>query len=79
MNAGMKQAKLMSQVTQTVIVIFAAIMTLEQLSIATAILNTTITVVLAATGLAVALAVGLGSKDIAGKLMHDLVEKLKIK
>jgi len=78
-NAGMKQAKLMSQVTQTVIVIFAVIMTLEQLNIATAILNTTITVILAATGLAIALAVGLGSKDIAGKLMHDLVEKLKIK
>ncbi|PIP67614.1 MAG: hypothetical protein CO035_04340 [Candidatus Omnitrophica bacterium CG_4_9_14_0_2_um_filter_42_8] len=78
-NAGMKQAKLMSQVTQTVIVIFAAIMTLEQLNIATAILNTTVTVILAAAGLAIALAVGLGSKDIAGKLMHDLVEKLKIK
>jgi len=79
MNAGMKQAKLMSQVTQTVIIIFAAIMTLEQLNIATTILNTTITVVLGAIGLAFALAVGLGSKDIAGKLMHDLVEKLKIK
>ncbi|MDO8603204.1 MAG: hypothetical protein Q7O04_05100 [Candidatus Omnitrophota bacterium] len=79
MNAGMKQAKLMSQVTQTVIVIFVAIMTLEQLNIATTILNTTITVVLGAVGLAFALAVGLGSKDIAGKLMHDLVEKLKIK
>ena len=79
MNAGMKQAKLMSQVTQTVIIIFAAIMTLEQLNIATTILNTTITVVLGAIGLAFALAVGLGSKDIAGKLMHDLVEQLKIK
>jgi len=77
MNAGMKQAKLMSQVTQTVIVIFAAIMTLEQLNIATSILNTTITVLLGAIGLAFALAVGLGSKDMAGKLMYDLVEKLK--
>jgi len=79
MNTGMKQAKLMSQVTQTVIIIFAAIMTLEQLNIATTILSTTITVVLGSAGLAFALAVGLGSKDIAGKLMHDLVEKLKIK
>jgi len=77
MNAGMKQAKLMSQVTQTVIVIFATIMTLEQLNIATTILNTTITVLLGAVGLAFALAVGLGSKDLAGKLMQDLVEKLK--
>jgi len=77
MNAGIKQAKLLSQVTQTVIVIFAAIMTLEQLNIATTILNTTITVLLGAIGLAFALAVGLGSKDVAGKLIHDLVEKLK--
>jgi len=77
MNAGMKQAKLMSQVTQTVIVIFATIMTLEQLNIATTILNTTITVLLGAVGLAFALAVGLGSKDLAGRLMQDLVEKLK--
>nr|MBU1328846.1 hypothetical protein [Candidatus Omnitrophota bacterium] len=77
MNAGIKQAKLLSQLTQTVIVIFATIMSLEQLNIATAILNTTITVLLGAIGLAFALAVGLGSKDVAGKLIHDLVEKLK--
>jgi len=73
----MKQAKLMSQVTQTVIVVFATIMTMEQLNIATTILNTTITVLLGAAGLAFALAIGLGSKDLAGKLMQDLVEKLK--
>src|SRR3989338_198648 len=72
-NAGMKQAKLLSQVTQTVIVIFAVIMTLEQLNIATAILSTTITILLGAIGLAFAIAIGLGAKDIAGKLMHDLV------
>ncbi|MFA5388142.1 MAG: hypothetical protein WC312_00105 [Candidatus Omnitrophota bacterium] len=77
MNAGIKQAKLLSQVTQTVIVIFAVIMTLEQLSIATAILNTTITVLLGSIGLAFALAVGIGSKDIAGKLIQELVDKLK--
>ena len=79
MNAGIKQAKLLSQVTQTVIVIFAAIMTLEQLNIATAVLNTTITILLGAVGLAVALAVGLGSKDIAGKLMQELLDNLKRK
>jgi hypothetical protein len=40
-------------------------------------LNTTITVLLGAIGLAFALAVGIGSKDVAGKLIHDLVENLK--
>jgi hypothetical protein len=78
-NAGVKQSKLLSQVTQTVIVIFAAIMTLEQLNIATSILSTTITIVLGAIGLAVAIAVGLGSKDLAGKLMQELLDNLKRK
>ncbi len=78
-NAGMKQAKLLSQVTQTVIVIFATIMTLEQLNIATTILSTTITILLGAIGLAFAIAIGLGAKDIAGKLMAELVDKLKVK
>ncbi|PIW68829.1 MAG: hypothetical protein COW10_00425, partial [Candidatus Omnitrophica bacterium CG12_big_fil_rev_8_21_14_0_65_42_8] len=77
MNAGIKQSKLLSQVTQTVIVIFAAITTLEQLNIATAILSTTVTILLGAIGLAVAIAVGLGSKDIAGKLMQELLDNLK--
>ena len=79
MNAGIKQSKLLSQVTQTVIVIFAAITTLEQLNIATAILSTTVTILLGAIGLAVAIAVGLGSKDIAGKLMQELLDNLKRK
>jgi hypothetical protein len=79
MNAGIKQAKLLNQVTQTVIVVFAAIMTLEQLNIATTVLTTTITVLLASIGLAIAIAVGLGSKDIAGKLMQELLDNLKRK
>ena len=78
-NAGIKQAKLLSQVTQTVIVIFATIMTLEQLNIATAVLSTTITILLGAIGLAFAIAIGLGSKDIAGKLMAELVDNFKKK
>jgi len=77
MNAGIKQAKLLSQLTQTVIVIFAIVMTLEQLNIAVSIINTTVSVLLGSAGLAFALAVGLGSKDIAGKLMQELVDKLK--
>jgi len=76
-NAGIKQAKLLSQITKTVIVIFAVIMTMEQLNIATTILTTTVNIVLGAVGLALAIAIGLGSKDIAGRLMSELVDKLK--
>jgi len=76
-NAGLPQAKFLGQLTQTVIVVFAIIMALEQLNIATAILTTSINIVLGCIGLAVAIAVGLGSKDIAGRIMQDLVDKIK--
>lgn len=76
-NAGIGQAKFLGQLTQIVIMIFAAVITLEQLNIASSILNLAINIILASMGLALAIAIGLGSKDIAGKMMQDLVDKLK--
>jgi len=76
-NAGVPQSKFLGQLTQIVIMIFAVVITLEQLNIASSILNLTINIVLASLGLAVAIAVGLGSKDIAGKLMQDLIAKVQ--
>ena len=76
-NAGIAQAKFLGQLTQAVIMIFAAVITLEQLNIASSILNFAINIILASLGLALAIAVGLGSKDIAGKMMQDLVNKVK--
>ncbi len=76
-NAGITQAKFLGQLTQAVIMIFACVITLEQLNIASSILNLAINIILASMGLALAIAVGLGSKDIAGKLMQDLVNKVK--
>ncbi|MDP8230332.1 MAG: hypothetical protein P9L93_04425 [Candidatus Gorgyraea atricola] len=76
-NAGITQAKFLGQLTQTVIMIFAAIITLEQLNIASSVLNLTINIILASMGLALAIAVGLGSKDMAGKMMQELVNKMK--
>ena len=76
-NAGITQSKFLGQLTQTVIMIFAAVITLEQLNIASSILALAINIILASMGLALAIAVGLGSKDIAGKLMQDLVNKVK--
>ncbi|MFH1854631.1 MAG: hypothetical protein ABH815_04890 [Candidatus Omnitrophota bacterium] len=78
-NSGVPQAKFLGQVTQTVIMIFAVIITLEQLNIASSVLNLAINIILASMGLAFAIAVGLGSKDIAGKLIQDLIAKIKNK
>ena len=78
-NAGITQAKLLGQLTQVVIMIFAVVITLEQLNIASSILNLAINIIIASIGLAFAIAVGLGSKDIAGKMIQDLVNKVKSK
>ncbi|MFA4990994.1 MAG: hypothetical protein WC569_00235 [Candidatus Omnitrophota bacterium] len=76
-NAGITQAKFLGQLSQIVIVIFSVVMTLEQLNIAATVLTTTINILLGSIGLAVAIAVGIGSKDIAGKLIQQMVDQLK--
>lgn len=78
-NAGIAQAKFLGQLTQTIIMIFASVITLEQLNIASSILNLAINIILASMGLALAIAVGLGSKDIAGKMIQELVDKVRSK
>ena len=78
-NAGITQAKLLGQLTQVVIMIFAVVITLEQLNIASSILNLAINIIIASIGLAFAIAVGLGSKDIAGKMIQDIVNNVKSK
>jgi hypothetical protein len=54
-------------------------MSLEQLGIAADLIKMTVTIVLASAGLATALAFGLGCKDIAGRFLGDLIDKIKRK
>ena len=76
-NAGISQAKFLGQLTQVVIMVFTVVVTLEQLNIAATVLTFALNIILGSIGLALALAVGIGSKDIAGKLMQELVDKIK--
>jgi len=78
-NAGLSQARLLGKVVEVAVIIFAVAITLEQLGIAAKIIELTITVLLASLGLSVALAFGLGCKDIAARFISDLVENLKSK
>lgn len=78
-NAGITQAKLLGQITQAVVIIFAAVIALQQLKIQTTILLSVINIVVAAIGLALGLAFGLGCKDIAGKAVADFLDRLKKK
>ena len=78
-NAGLSQGKLLSQVVETVVIAFAIFVGLEQLQIGIRITQLTISIILGSLGLGLALAFGLGCKDIAGKFIAELVEKLKKK
>ncbi len=78
-NAGIKQARLLGQITQAVVVIFAAVIALEQLNIGKIIIASAVQIVLAALGLGLAIAFGVGCKDIAGKYVSDLIKKLREK
>lgn len=76
-NAGIVQARLLAKTTEVAIVIVAVMMALEQLKIATTIINLIVPIVLGSIGLALALAFGLGGKDVAAKLLKEGLDKLK--
>jgi len=78
-NAGLNQAKLLAQLVETVVIVFAVLVALEQLQIGIRITELTISIILGSIGLGLALAFGLGCKDIAGKFVAETVEKLKKK
>jgi len=77
-NAGLAQAELLGKVVQAIITIFAIIISLDELKIG-AVLISAMNIVLATIGLAVALAFGLGCKEIAGKFISELADKFKFK
>lgn len=78
-NAGLSQGKLLGKIVEAVVMIFAVAVTLEQLGIGAETTKLIISIILASLGLGAALAFGLGCKDIAGRTVSDLIEKLKRK
>ena len=78
-NAGLSQGKLLAQIVESIVIAFAVFVGIEQLQIGIQITQMTISIVLGSLGLGLALAFGLGCKDLAGKFVAELVEKLKKK
>jgi hypothetical protein len=78
-NAGISQANPLSRIVEIIVIIFAIAIALQQLNIRATIIELSISIVLASIGLAVAIAFGLGCKDIAARHMSDWLEKLKSK
>jgi hypothetical protein len=70
-------ANLLAQVARIAIIIFAAALALGQAGIADEIVNMAFGISLLAVALAVGLAFGLGSREIAGREVEGLLTKLR--
>jgi hypothetical protein len=78
-NAGLSHVNLLAKIVEVVVIVFAVMVTLEQLGIGARIIELIITIVLGSLGLAFALSFGLGCQDIAKKALSDTIDKIKAK
>jgi hypothetical protein len=78
-NAGISQSKVLSSAVETIVIAFTIFVALEQLHIGIRITELTVSILLGALGLGLALAFGLGCKDIAGRFVNELLDKFKKK
>lgn len=76
-NAGVATAKNLGQITQIVIVVITVLTVMPMLGVRTTIIDLAISILLASAGLGLALAFGLGSKDVAGRIVSEFVDKWK--
>jgi hypothetical protein len=77
MKTGTSQANFIGRMAQVAIIIFAAAIALREIGVANEIINTAFGVTLAAIGLAVALAFGLGTQKIAERELDNFLTKMR--
>jgi len=78
-NAELSQGKLLGRIVEVVVMIFTIFVGLEQLNIGIRVTELTVSIILGSLGLGLALAFGLGCKDIAGKFLAEFLDNLKKK
>ncbi len=72
---GVRGGALLSRGAYALVVAFSALTALEQLGLRMELLSSAIQILLASAGFALALAFGLGGKDVAGEIIRDIVAK----
>ncbi len=78
-NVGVEQAALLARLAQFILIIFAIDIALKQLMIDIGAIENAALIIISSIGLALALAFGLGCKDIAGKLTQEFLDRLRAK
>ena len=77
MKAGINQANFIGRMAQFAIIIFAGAIALREIGVANEIINLAFGILLAAIGLAVALAFGLGTQKIAERELDGFLTKMR--
>ncbi|WP_425155460.1 mechanosensitive ion channel family protein [Candidatus Palauibacter sp.] len=72
-NAGIAQAQVLGQFVQSIVIIFAVVVALQQLGVQ--FVGSAFLIILGAISFGCALAFGLGCKDLAGRWASDLVDR----
>ncbi len=75
-NAGLSEGRLLSRIVEVIVMIFVIAVAMEHLNIGARIVELSVGIILASLGLGLAIAIGLGCKDIIGKIAGDFIEKL---
>ncbi|NLE91233.1 MAG: hypothetical protein GX598_01630 [Elusimicrobia bacterium] len=75
-NAGLSEGRLLSRIVEVTVMIFVIALAMDHLNIGARIVELTVGIILASLGLGLAIAIGLGCKDIIGRIAGDFIEKL---
>lgn len=78
-NIGLEQSRLLGKIVEVIVIVFVIVVALEQLRIGQYVIGPATLIILASLGLAIALAFGLGARDLAKDTLEDLIKKLKVK
>lgn len=78
-SSGDRQAQILAQVARIAIIVFVSALALQQIGIAGDIVNLAFGLLLGAIAVATAIAFGLGSRDVAGEQVRELLGSFKAK
>ena len=78
-NSGVAQAKGLGRLTQVIIILFTVVQALDQLQIGVTVLTLLVQATVGCLALGLAIAIGLGCKDIVAKQAQNLVDSFRSK